>query len=57
MKKTLKALLVIVGIAALIMGGAENPDGSCNLVLTLSCIGIVALCAVGYHKLEGRSDV
>lgn len=52
MKKIIETLLAFVGIIALLLGGAENPDGSCNLLWTLSCLAIVAGCAWGYNKLN-----
>lgn len=54
MKKVLETLLAFVGLVALVLGGAENPDGSCNLAWTLSCIAVVALCGWLYGKLNPR---
>jgi hypothetical protein len=42
MKKVLSFILGVVAIVALILGSAENPDGSCNLLWTLSCLGVSA---------------
>lgn len=52
MKKILSTLIGLVCITALFLAGAENPDGSCNVLWTLSCIGVCGLCGWAWDKLE-----
>lgn len=54
MKKFLSTIAGLVGITALLLGAAENPDGSCNVLWTLSCLAIFAGCALIYSKLNPR---
>lgn len=42
MKKILETILGLVCVTALFLGCAENPDGSCNLLWTCSCLGVSA---------------
>lgn len=37
---------------AIILGGAGNPDGSCNIILTISCIVVVVICGVLWRWLN-----
>ncbi len=53
MKRIVKSFLAIVCFASIILAGAENPDGSCNLVWTLGFMAIAVLSGVGIKKLEG----
>lgn len=53
MKKIYKYILAAACIAGLILAGCEEPDGTCNLVWTLSWITVTALSALGLRKLEG----
>ena len=50
MKRIAKTILGCVCFAAIILAGAENPDGSCNLVWTLSFLAIALLCGL-WRKL------
>ena len=53
MKKILKSILAFVCLASVLLAGAENPDGSCNLGWTLGFMAIAVLSGVGIKKLEG----
>ena len=51
-KQITKAVLGIVCIVSIILAGAENPDGSCNLAWTLSFLGVALLSGVGLKRME-----
>lgn len=40
----------MITVAAIFLGCAENPDGSCNLIWSLSCLAIAALCGWLWSK-------
>jgi hypothetical protein len=46
MKKALEIILSVVCFAAIILAGAENPDGSCNVKWTLGFLALAV--ASGY---------
>ena len=50
--KTLQKLLAAIAVVALILAGCENPDGSCNLLWSLTFIGIAGFSGLGYKALE-----
>lgn len=52
MKRIAKTILGCACFAAIILAGAENPDGSCNLVWTLSFLAIALLCGLGRKLAE-----
>lgn len=52
MKKILETILALICLVAVVLGGAENPDGSCNIIWTLSCLGIAALSGWAWNKLD-----
>jgi hypothetical protein len=52
MKKILKSILAFVCLASVLLAGAENPDGSCNLGWTLSFLAIAVLCGLGRRLTE-----
>ena len=54
MKKTLSFILGVVAIVALILGSAENPDGSCNLAWTLSWLAVSAAAGWAWWKLNPK---
>lgn len=56
MKKMLKTFVGLIGLTALFLGAAENPDGSCNLAWTLSCLAVFGGCAWVYSKLFHELD-
>lgn len=52
MKRIAKIICGCACFAAIILAGAENPDGSCNLVWTLSFLAVAVLSGLGWKKLE-----
>ena len=57
MKKLASTLCCLVILLALVLGGAENPDGSCNLLWTGSWLAVAGLAGYGLKKLEGKRNV
>lgn len=51
-KKIVKTVLAIVCFTAIILAGGENPDGSCNLVWSLSWIAVAYISGRHYMKLD-----
>lgn len=54
MKKIFKTILAVACIAGIILAGCEEPDGSCNLVWTLSWIAVATAAGLGLKKMEDR---
>ena len=52
MKKILSNVLAIICVFALFLGSAENPDGSCNLIWTLSCLAVSFSSGYAWAKLN-----
>lgn len=52
MKRIAKIICGCACFAAIILSGAENPDGSCNIVWTLSFLAVAVLSGLGWKKLE-----
>lgn len=52
MKRAVKIILGCICITSIILAGAENPDGSCNLAWTLSFLGAAVLSGYGLKKME-----
>lgn len=50
--KTLQKFLAAIAVVALILAGCENPDGSCNLLWSLTFIGIAGISGLGYDALK-----
>ena len=53
MKKTAKVILAVACFAGIVLAGGENPDGSVNIIWTISWLAEACLSAYGYKKLEG----
>ena len=53
MKKILEHLVCIITIVAIILAGAEEPDGSMDIQWTLACLCIAAICAVILNVVFG----
>lgn len=51
-KKIVKGILAVLCALSVILAGAENPDGSCNLAWTLSWLAIAANCGIWLRWLE-----
>ena len=52
MKKIVKTILAVACFSGIILAGCENPDGSCNLLWSLTFIGIAGFSGLGYKALE-----
>ena len=52
MKKIVKTLLAVACVSGIILAGCENPDGSCNLLWSLTFIGIAGFSGLGYDALK-----
>lgn len=50
--KTLKKFLGAIAITSIILAGCENPDGSCNLLWSLTFLGIAGFSGLGYDALK-----
>lgn len=50
--KIFKAVLTAACLTGIILAGAENPDGSCNLLWTLGWLAIAAASGFGIKKME-----
>lgn len=57
MKKTIETILALVCFIALILGCAENPDGSCNLLWTLSCLAVAGLSGWAFGKVSDHKTI
>ena len=51
-KKIVKTVLAIVCFTSIILAGAENMDGSCNLAWTLTWIAVAYVSGRQYGKLD-----
>lgn len=51
-KKTLNTILGLVCVTALLLGCAENADGSVCLPWSLSCLAVSTACALVLRKLN-----
>ena len=51
-KKIVKTILAVLCFTAIILAGAENQDGSCNVVWTLFWMSVAYLSGRGFFKLE-----
>lgn len=56
MKKILSNLLALVCIIAVVLGGAENLDGSCNFLWTISCLAVAAASGWAWSKLNPENN-
>ncbi len=57
MRKFLEIIICLVFFLAVILAGAENPDGSCNLIWTLSCLAIAGLSALAFNKVSENKTI
>jgi len=51
-QKLFKAVLTAACFTGIILAGAENPDGSCNLLWTLGWLAVVVVSGFGLKKME-----
>lgn len=52
MKKILSTILGLVAFLAIMLASAENPDGSCNLTWSFSCLAVAVTSGWGWSKLN-----
>ena len=52
MKKALKTILAVACFSGIILAGCEEPDGSCNLIWTLSWLAVAVASGFGLKKME-----
>lgn len=57
MRKFLEIIICLVFFLAVILAGAEKPDGSCNLIWTLSCLAIASLSAWAFNKVSEHKTI
>lgn len=51
-QKIFKAVLTAACFTGIILAGAENPDGSCNLLWTLGWMAVAVASGFGIKKME-----
>lgn len=51
-KRITRAVLTALCLAGIVLAGAENQDGSCNLVWTLSWLAVATLSGIGLKRTE-----
>ena len=54
MKKVLKLILSMVCFSAIILAGAENADGSCNVPWTLTFLAVAAASGYGLKRVMNK---
>ncbi len=54
MKKTFEIILGLIVLAAVFLAGAQNPDGSCNLAWTFSCLAVAVVSGALWWKLHPK---
>ena len=52
MKKALKTLLAVACFAGIILAGCEEPDGSCNIIWTLSWLSVAVATGLWLKRME-----
>ena len=52
LKKALKTLLAVACFAGIILAGCEEPDGSCNIIWTLSWLSVAVASGLGLKRME-----
>lgn len=52
MKKALKTILGCICIASILLAGSENPDGTVNLLWTLSWMGAATISGYLWNKIR-----
>lgn len=55
MKRVIKIIAGCVCFASIILAGAENPDGSCNIIWTLGWMSSAVVSGLIWGKLDGRA--
>lgn len=57
MKKAIETLLGLGCLTCLVLAGAENPDGSCNIIWTLSFLAGAILFGLAFGKMNEKSTL
>lgn len=52
MKKIAKVILAVACFSGIILAGCEEPDGSCNLIWTLSWLAVAVASGFCLKKME-----
>ena len=52
MKKALKTILAVACFSGIILAGCEEPDGSCNIIWTLSWLSVAVASGLGLKRME-----
>jgi hypothetical protein len=52
MKKALKTILAVACVTGIILAGCEEPDGSCNIIWTLSWLSVAVAAGLGLKRME-----
>ena len=52
MRKIVKTILAVACFAGIILAGGENPDGSCNIIWTLSWLSVAAATGLWLKRME-----
>ena len=52
MKKIVKTIHADASFSGIILAGCEEPDGSCNLIWTLSWLAVAVASGFGLKKME-----
>ena len=52
MKKALKTILAVACFTGIILAGCEEPDGSCNIIWTLSWLSVAVASGLGLKRME-----
>ena len=55
MRKIAKTFLAVACFAGIILAGCENPDGSCDIIWTISWLAVACLSAYGFKKVDGST--
>lgn len=56
MKKAIKTILTVACFAGIILAGCEEPDGSCNLLWTLSWLAVATAAGLGLKRWRRRNE-
>ena len=52
MKKALKTILAVACVTGIILAGCEEPDGSCNIIWTLSWLSVAVATGLWLKRME-----
>ena len=52
MKTALKTILAVACFAGILLAGCEEPDGTCNIIWTLSWLAVATASGLGFKRIE-----